>query len=245
VTAVNKGWTFHLKACSVSAMTVVRKNKTKSRLPQKGKAERTSYRHGNLREALISEAVKMMEERADSEFTLREAAQRIRVSHTAAYRHFPNKGALLAEMANRGFAILAEGLAVGLADGKSTTEVICLQARAYIQTALKHPALFRCMFGPRKFGPENDAAVDASCDVCFDHLMRAATRLKEEYPAITLPVSEISLAIWSMIHGLTNLTLDGQLCDLSDGDTAEDYARLAERAARQLLTGLIPSASRR
>src|SRR5882757_495236 len=183
---------------------------------RKRRPKRRSYRHGNLREELVTEAVKMMEERADSAFTLREVAQRIRVSHSAAYRHFPSKGALLAEMAKQGFAILAKGLATGLADGKTPDEVICRQARAYMRTALKHRALFRCMFGPRQFGPENDDSVDESCQVCFDLLGRAATRLSEEYRIVAPPVSEISLALWSMVHGLANLALDGQLCDVGE-----------------------------
>ncbi len=182
----------------------------------------------------------MMEEREDSAFTLREAAQRIRVSHTAAYRHFPSKGALLAELARRGFAILAEGLAAGLAEGKSAEEIVRLQARAYVRTALKHRALFRCMFGPRKFGAENETVVDESCDVCFELLNRAATRVSEEYRVTAPPILEISLAIWSMVHGLTNLALDGQLCEVSGDDTPENYERLAENGAHQLLTGLIP-----
>lgn len=224
-------------------MKLVTKVRPRSATPRKGNAKRLSYRHGNLREALILEAVKLMEDREDSAFTLREAAQRIRVSHTAAYRHFPSKGALLAEMAQRGFALLAEGLAAGLAKGKSAEETVCLQARAYVRTALKHRALFRCMFGPRKFGPENNTAVDQSCDVCFDLLTRAATRVSQEHRITTPPVSAISLALWSMVHGLTNLALDGQLCEVS-GDTVEDYEQFAEDGARQLLTGLIPRARR-
>ena len=212
--------------------------------PRKGRAKRLTYRHGNLREALIVEAVKLMEEREDSAFALREVAQRIRVSHTAAYRHFPNKGALLAEMAKRGFGILAEALEASLAAGKTSDEVVRGQARAYIKVALKNRALFRCMFGPRKFGPENNDAVDKSCDVCFDLLNRAAMRLSEEHQ-ISAPASETSLAIWSMVHGLTNLALDGQLCDLGDEETQEGYEQMADKSARQLMSGLIPRVRRR
>ena len=213
--------------------------KAPSKSRRKKEPKRRSYRHGNLREALIAEAVQMMEERDDSAFTLREVAQRIRVSHTAAYRHFPSKGALLAEMARRGFAVLAEGLAAGLAAGKTAEEAVCQQSRAYIRTALTQGALFRCMFGPRKFGPENDALVDESCDTCFELLRQAATRVSEEYGVVMPSVPEISLSIWSMVHGLSNLALDGQLCDLSN-DTLENYEELAEKSARQLLSGLIP-----
>ena len=208
--------------------------------PPRAKSRRPSYRHGNLREALIAEAIRLMEERADASFTLREAAQHIRVSHTAAYRHFPNKGALLAEMARRGFAILAEGLATALAEAKSADDAIARQARAYVRTALEHRAFFRCMFGPRQFGAAENEAVDASCDACFTLLTRAATRLGEEHRIAASAIPDLSLAIWSMTHGLTSLVLDGQLCETDDVGPTKTYERMAETAIRQLLSGLIP-----
>jgi AcrR family transcriptional regulator len=218
---------------------------TRAKSPRSTRRKRDSYRHGNLQEALVNEAIKTMENRDDSAFTLREIAQRIRVSHTAAYRHFPSKGALFAEMAKRGFAILAERLHSALEEAKSAEDLVRRQARAYVRTALRHRAFFRCMFGPRRFGSENNATVDASCDVCFDLLSRAAERLIEEHGITKARRLDISLALWSMVHGVTNLVLDGQLSEFAEGDTESSAEQLADQLAVQLLRGLLPRSSNR
>ena len=61
------------------------------------------YHHGDLRRALIETAMGMLHEDKGWQFTLREVARRAGVSHAAPYKHFPDKAALLAEMALLGF----------------------------------------------------------------------------------------------------------------------------------------------
>lgn len=209
---------------------------TDHRKTRKPRTPRDSYRHGNLREALVAEAVALMEERADASFTLREAAHRIRVSHTAAYRHFPSKGALLAELAQRGFALLATGLRAGLSDGGSAEQTLCLQARAYVRCGVENPALFRCMFGPHEFDTATAASVEASCDVCFQLLHQAVTRLRDAH-RIKTPADTLSLHVWSMVHGLTNLALDGHICEV--GNKTLEFEEMAEHAVDALVNGLL------
>ena len=61
------------------------------------------YHHGNLRESLLSAAVVLIGEVGPSGFNMREVARRAGVSHNAPYRHFRDKGELLAEVAAQGF----------------------------------------------------------------------------------------------------------------------------------------------
>jgi AcrR family transcriptional regulator len=60
---------------------------------------RDSYHHGDLRNALISSAVRLIERRGEASFSLREAARDVGVSANAAYRHFEDKSAVLAAVA--------------------------------------------------------------------------------------------------------------------------------------------------
>ena len=64
------------------------------------------YHHGDLRRTIIETAMAMLHEDKGWQFTLREVARRAGVSHAAPYKHFPDKAALLAEMALLGFARL-------------------------------------------------------------------------------------------------------------------------------------------
>ena len=65
------------------------------------------YHHGDLKRVVIETAQAMLREDKGWQFTLREVARRAGVSHAAPYKHFPDKSALLAELATLGFNSLA------------------------------------------------------------------------------------------------------------------------------------------
>src|SRR5687767_3851509 len=67
-----------------------------------------AYHHGNLRRALLDEAVATIRNEGVSALTLREIGFRLGVSRTALYRHFADKNALLAAVATEGFRMLRE-----------------------------------------------------------------------------------------------------------------------------------------
>src|SRR5687767_2010801 len=67
-----------------------------------------SYHHGDLRRALVDAGLRLIAKRGVEGFTLRETARVAGVSQTAPYRHFPDKAALLAAVAEEGFRGMAE-----------------------------------------------------------------------------------------------------------------------------------------
>ena len=71
---------------------------------------RHHYRHGNLPNALREAARAILDEAGQDNVGLREAARRVGVSPTAAYRHFNNKEALVASVAAEGFRELAAAM---------------------------------------------------------------------------------------------------------------------------------------
>lgn len=200
---------------------------------------RDSYRHGHLREALVREAVALMTERADASFTLREVAKRIGVSHSAAYRHFASKGALLAEIARQGFDILTDALRATFATGRPPERVLEDQARAYVRTAVANPAHFRCMFGPRRFADEEAAPVDEACELSYGCLLEATGRLLGDQ-ADEAAIEGASLVMWSLVHGIASLAIDGQLGECVSGESAGEFEDLARDAWGRLLHGLAP-----
>ena len=74
-------------------------------------AAQRSYHHGDLRQALIRSALEILSQAGVAGLSLRAAARRARVSAMAPYRHFADKEALLAAVAEYGFQHLAGRLA--------------------------------------------------------------------------------------------------------------------------------------
>ena len=65
-----------------------------------------TYHHGDLRPALLRAAAKILEKEGREAISLRDLARRAGVSHNAPYRHFADRGALLAVLADEGFVRL-------------------------------------------------------------------------------------------------------------------------------------------
>ena len=151
----------------------------------------TTYHHGDLPTALLRAAGKSLEKDGIGGISLREAARRAGVSHNAPYRHFPDRGALLAALAAEGFAELGARLR-----GKPGREL----GPVYVRFALERPQRFRLMFGgvlPLAKYPELRAAAGAAHQALVDAFR-------------DLPRPELAaVAAWSLVHGLSQLLLDG------------------------------------
>src|SRR5271157_5834468 len=103
-----------------------------------------SYRHGNLPVALLAAAREILDENGLQAVGLREAARRVGVSATAAYRHFANKEDLLASVAAEGFRELAAAMEAAMVEPDPLRGL----GLAYVEFALQKRGLFRLMFGP-------------------------------------------------------------------------------------------------
>jgi AcrR family transcriptional regulator len=173
-------------------------------------ARKASYHHGDLRSAAIREGLQLLEERGVDEISLREIARRAGVSATALYRHFPDKDALLAALAEEGLAVLggeqqaaAEAAGGGVAGFNAT-------GRAYVRFALAHPALFRLIFakGVKRAAPDWCEKDDDAMRLL---LKNASELIAPEHGEAAAKL--FALRAWALVHGLSVLALDGQISD--------------------------------
>ncbi|TDG13912.1 TetR/AcrR family transcriptional regulator [Seongchinamella unica] len=108
-----------------------------------------TYHHGNLRAELLDTAIEELRETGADDLSLRALARAIGVSQTAPYRHFADKGELLAAMATRGYRELYQALKLaGESAGECPTDQLLAFAHAYVDYAANNPAMFKLMFGP-------------------------------------------------------------------------------------------------
>src|SRR5262245_18784471 len=70
----------------------------------------SQYHHGDLRRALVEQALRTIQSEGVRGLTLRGVGETLGVSRTALYRHFKDKRALLAEVAREGFRTFRQEL---------------------------------------------------------------------------------------------------------------------------------------
>src|SRR4030095_395019 len=103
-------------------------------------AAATPYHHSDLRRALIDAALAMLTEEGAWNFTLRAVARRAAVSHAAPYNHFPDKTALLAEVAALGFQTLRQQMdTAARKHARSARQALLGIATAYVRFGVEHP----------------------------------------------------------------------------------------------------------
>ena len=158
------------------------------------------YHHGDLKRALTDAAVELLAEIGPS-FTIRQAAQRVGVTHGAAYRHFDDRDALLAEVARHGYLTLHDTIKRAVSRTETPRAQLEAILCAYVRFARRHPALYDLMFGRRlnesgRF-PALEEALDRVVTVLADVVAR---HLCTDDSTI---VRDRGLAIWSLAHGYT------------------------------------------
>lgn len=138
-------------------------------------------------------------------FSLRAVARSAGVSPTAPYRHFADRDALESALAAEGFTDLKADL-LARRDLPTSPQDLADLGVAYVDFALRRPALFRLMFG-NECDEADDQRVRAAADL-HDLLALAVTRA---FPDAGVDGPALVLAGWGLVHGLACLHLDGKL----------------------------------
>jgi AcrR family transcriptional regulator len=164
--------------------------------------------------------------------TLRAVARLAGVSQAAPYRHFANKEAILAAVAEEGFRSLLAAIRQSV---QACDDVPLARLRAvgigYVTFATSHPSHFRVMFGRdladrsafpalRQVADDTLAMVVGAIADC----QRAGLVRPEE------PAADLALIAWSSVHGLSALLIEGVL--------DRPVADVAEMVTRDLFLGL-------
>lgn len=167
---------------------------------------RKGYHHGNLREALIRAALDLIASKGPAGFTFAEAARQAGVSPAAPYRHYRDRDALLADVAERGFARFAADLEAAW-QGGAPAPLAALErmGRAYLTFARSEPALYTAMF-ESGLDLAQYPQLKAAGDHAFAVLRQAAEAVVTQLPPASRPPAlMMSLHIWSLCHGIASL----------------------------------------
>jgi AcrR family transcriptional regulator len=193
---------------------------------------RRTYHHGDLRRTLVATALALVEEQDVSVLTLREVARRAGVTHSAPYHHFPTKDALLAALAEEGFrALYTEQLQAVAKLGSDPVARLTALGIAYVRFAASHPGHFRVMYRSNLAGWADYPNVLEAAQLSFVLLTSTADETIRA-GGLDDDLKDLTLAAWSVVHGLATLWLDGplkRLPMLTNDQTIEEVAARVTR----------------
>lgn len=172
---------------------------------------RRSYHHGNLRQALVDAALRLIEEKGPLGFTMAEAARAAGVSAAAPYRHFRGREELIGEAARQGFLLFAERLERAYDDGRpSPLSGFLATGRAYLDFARSNPGHYMAMFEAGvSFAGDPDLA--AAADRAMSILIRGARELSAHLPPDRRPpAAMMANHVWAFSHGVVELFARGR-----------------------------------
>jgi AcrR family transcriptional regulator len=183
------------------------------------------YHHGDLRRALLEEAVRTIQTHGVETLTLRTVGERLGVSRTALYRHFSDKPALLAAVGREGFRLLRLTLTGAWEQHGRGREGFEAMGIAYVRFAVEHPSHYRVMFGGFIESCAKDATFIEEATAAFHVLVDSL--LEQQRAGLVRNDDPLLLArmIWSLVHGIAMLVIDGQLRGQDErGEALSPYA---------------------
>jgi AcrR family transcriptional regulator len=174
---------------------------------------RRSYHHGNLRRALLDEALATIRTDGVDALTLRSIGARLGVSRTALYRHFADKRALLTAVATEGFGTLRRKLLAAWEEGGRDETAFRAMGAAYVDFALENPSHYRVMFGGFVDQESRDPELSAEATAAFETLVHALAALQVDSVVRNDDTVLMASHVWALVHGVAMLGVDGRISE--------------------------------
>jgi len=196
-------------------------------------ANRHPYHHGNLREALLDAAFRLVDSEGPDAVSMRALAREAGVSSAAPFRHFSDKRVLLDAVAERTRAELDRKLDKAAArDADALTQFRAMTV-AYVRFAAEHPRLFDLL---QSSGSTLGRFLG---DLEDERRLKLIALIYEGQNAGLIPEADpelIALTSEALTHGLARMVVDGhpRLASFS----SEDARKLALAATQLLQSGI-------
>ena len=195
------------------------------------------YHHGDLRNALITAAIPLLEAHGPAALSLREVAKAAGVSHAAPYRHFRDKTALLEEIAVSGYDTLTRACerAQRRYSGDPAKQLV-EAGLGYLMFVVEQPRVAHLMFGGMIALDSCGVTLKRAAETSFNSLVGIVDGGIRTGVFKSSPVEELTVAAWSMVHGLATLLTSGMLGGVAG--SRREVRRLGRKLAETLLEGM-------
>jgi AcrR family transcriptional regulator len=174
-----------------------------------------TYHHGNLRRALLDEALALIAEKGVEGLSLREVAARVGVSHAAPYHHFADKTALLRALAHEGMSLMDDRMAAAEeAAGDDPNERLLGIGMAYVIFAVERPDYYAAFNAPEVNNPERPVGAPLPEEEEGNTWQRLVNAVVACQQSGDMPQGDpviLGVYLWSLVHGLAELWRGGPL----------------------------------
>lgn len=174
------------------------------------------YHHGEVRETAVRAALELIEADGPDALTMRALAKAVGVDHRALYRHYPDRDAVLAEVAAEGYRQLLNDQR-SACDGASRPLETAFEV--YVHFALDHPHLHTLMLTRSRQAMDAHAALGAAVKAELDQLMVWSRQaLGAEPGERETDARDLAFAALAAAYGLVTLAASASLMPRSPED---------------------------
>lgn len=165
------------------------------------------YHHENLRQELINEGLKMLNDDGLELFSIRKLSLRLGVSHAATYRHFADKESLLKAILNDSAEKFYNALVKSVEDISDPREKLYKLGTGYVLFFVENPQMLSLFNLSAKISLDElscQAGKEDSSFAFFRQIVENSS-LISQYK--NLSETEILLGLWGKVHGLASVLI--------------------------------------
>lgn len=185
----------------------------------------TTYHHGDLANALLAAVGEIVRERGASGVSLREAARRAGVSHSAPAHHFGDKDGLMEAFGTQGWEMLSEALRGKFleTEGLAHRERLSAMGRAYLEFAMGHPAHYEVMMRMMDDCEDPLAPIHQAAETAFIPLALLVGEIVNDGLIPEERARYFASMLWGMVHGIAHLWESDRLPRFYEDHTPEEF----------------------
>ena len=210
---------------------------------------RSSYHHGNLRESLLAEAVRVIAAEGVENVSIRQLAKNLGVSAAAPFRHFADRKALLTAVAEQATTRLGEAVAQALQQAQAQVQAqspwqqLLAVGQAYLRWAQANPTHFLVVSDRRLIDYTGSEPMQQANDRIRERmqglLAQAAACAGNGQDQAADDTALAMLMMRAMVYGLARMQTDGHLAEWGGAASVSPEALTQQALAQfmQMLAG--------